>query len=82
MNKKELSAKLIKTKVPKDAYSLDGGLPNEMYCLDYLIGKKKWQVYYSERGVKTGLKEFESEDEACNYFYDSLIDTLKSMKII
>jgi len=40
MNKKELSAKLIKAKVPKDTYSLDGGLPNEMYCLDYLIGKK------------------------------------------
>lgn len=40
MNKRELNAKLIKAKVPKDTYSLDGGLPNEMHCLDYLIGKK------------------------------------------
>ncbi|MBN9647735.1 hypothetical protein J0L31_12120 [Terrisporobacter glycolicus] len=72
MTRNELKIQLIRSHVPEDAYSLNGGLPNEKYCLNYLI-VKKWQVYYSERGVKTGLKEFDSEDEACNYLYELLI---------
>lgn len=27
-----------------------------------------WQVYYSERGRKTGLRKFDTEKEACEYF--------------
>ncbi|MEK4574500.1 hypothetical protein NSS74_18585 [Bacillus sp. FSL E2-8868] len=38
--------------------------------------------YYSERGTKSNLKTFNSETEACEYFYTSLIDMLKGMGVI
>ncbi|SCL86378.1 Uncharacterized protein BCRIVMBC120_00990 [Bacillus wiedmannii] len=33
--------------------------------------------YYNERGTKSNLKTFNSETEACEYFYTSLIEMLK-----
>ncbi|SFQ83171.1 hypothetical protein [Hymenobacter arizonensis] len=27
-----------------------------------------WEVYYSERGKKSGERTFQTEDEACRYF--------------
>lgn len=49
-------------------------LPNEAFCLN----KKGdiWEVYYSERGVKSQLKLFHNEDEACNYLYSALLEVL------
>lgn len=65
MNKSDLEKILKKNKIPKQLYSLPGGLPNECYC----IGKKeKWEVYYSERGLKTQLVYFNTEEAACEYF--------------
>ena len=65
MNKSDLEKILKKNKIPKQSYSLSGGLPNECYC----IGKKeKWEVYYSERGLKTQLVYFNTEEAACEYF--------------
>lgn len=68
MNKKELFILLKKKKIDDDIYSLEGGLPNEMYCLEK--NEQHWEVYYSERGNKTGLKLFSTEHEACLFFYD------------
>ena len=67
MTKQELLEKLIKKNVPKDLYSLDGGLPNEAYCLEKT--DDGWQTYYSERGCKTGVKKFSNESDACDDFY-------------
>lgn len=66
MNIRDLKEFLLTNQVPEDAYSLDGGLPNEAYC----ISKEgnQWEVYYSERGRKCGLVTFDTEDSACNYF--------------
>jgi hypothetical protein len=50
LNKQELEYKLIDEKIPSHMYKLDGGFPNEAFCL-YRIGAK-WEVYYSERGFK------------------------------
>ena len=49
-------------------YDLNGGLPNEAYCMEEIGGK--WYTYYSERGHRTSLKAFETEQEACSYFLD------------
>ncbi len=73
MTKKELEQKLIKEKVARDLYSLDGGFPNEAYCLNHDHNRNIWEVYYSERGQKTGLKSFNKEEEACEYFYSLVI---------
>ena len=63
MNKQELEEVLLLNKVPKDLYSLSGGLPNESYCLEK--EKNRWHVYYSERGIKTSVVYFENEEAAC-----------------
>jgi hypothetical protein len=80
VNKRELEERLIKEGIPKDYYWLNGGYPNESYCL-YKNGGM-WEVYYSERGRKSGLKLFISEEEACKYFYIELIQVLKSMGLL
>lgn len=64
MNIKQLEKLFIRSEVPKDAYSFSGGLPNEAYCMNRTEGGK-WEVYYSERGQKTGLQVFEDEPGAC-----------------
>lgn len=65
MDLSELKAQLTALGVPGDAYSLDGGLPNERYVIE-AQPHGRWCVYYSERGLRTGLKEFESEAAACD----------------
>ena len=66
----ELKMKLNERGVSDDLYSImTGGLPNEKLCI---IKDNNWQVYYSERGNKIVLKEFESEHEACEYFYKKM----------
>lgn len=68
MNIRELKEVFEREKVPKDLYSLDGGLPNESYCIAQVSGH--WEIYYSERGIKSGCKLFDTEHDACLYLYD------------
>ncbi|MBI0578658.1 hypothetical protein IEC97_14940 [Neobacillus cucumis] len=74
MKKDELQLLLINANIPKDLYSLKGGFPNEAFCLNK--EDNIWEVYYSERGVKSQLKKFDSEDEACSYFYQTILELL------
>jgi hypothetical protein len=74
MKKDELHQLLLASNAPTDLYSLNGGLPNESFCLNK--EDDVWEVYYSERGVKSQLKRFESEEEACEYFYKIIIELL------
>ncbi|AEH46502.1 MULTISPECIES: hypothetical protein [Anoxybacillaceae] len=74
MKKDELHQLLLDLDVPKDLYSLKGGLPNEALCLNK--EGSVWEVYYSERGVKSQLKIFKSEEEACEYFYKTILELL------
>lgn len=71
MNKTELGISLESNSIPKEAYCLDGGLPNEAYCLNYENGI--WEVYYSKRGRKSGLKIFNNEHDACSYIFRLLV---------
>lgn len=80
MTKEELRKRLITENIPRQEYSLDGGLPNEACCLAQ--NGSQWEVYYSERGKKTGLKVFDSEEAACDHFYTWLTDSLKRMGMI
>ncbi|GAB4029967.1 hypothetical protein [Spirosoma gilvum] len=67
MNKQELALRLAAIPIPQDAYCLHGGLPHEAYCLNQT--DDGWEVYYSERGSKTGLTFFSTETDACQYLY-------------
>jgi hypothetical protein len=76
MNRQELRVRLSQEQLPPDAYWLDGGLPNEALTLNEQHGR--WQVYYSERGRKTSLQEFDTETQACTYFYQAIRELLGS----
>lgn len=80
MQNNSLKQKLLEMNVPNHLYSLDGGFPNEAICLNQ--SGNTWEVYYSERGIKTGLKLFESEESACDYFYDLMLKYLKEMGLL
>lgn len=70
MNLEVLLTKLIEENIPSDSYSMQGGLPNDRYCIEKT--NYGWDVYYSERGIRTNLKHYDSEDEACNDIYNRL----------
>ncbi len=48
-------------------YSLSEGLQNESYCIEQMKGC--WAVYYSERGIRSSLELFDTEEDACLYLY-------------
>lgn len=74
----ELEEKLNQLGVPKELYSIMvGGLPNERLCM---VKASYWQVYYSEKGLKTGLREFQTESEACEYFLEKMKRYMKKKK--
>ena len=70
MDKNELCRLLISTNVPVDLYSLNGGLPNEAFCLNK--ENHYWEVYYSERGIKSESRQFKLENEACEDFWERI----------
>lgn len=52
MNRVELSQRLVAEGIRADSYSLDGGGPSERLVLE--DARWSWNVYYSERGQRTG----------------------------
>lgn len=75
MDLKELENKLkLNSQISSDSYSLSGGLPNESLCINY--NGRQWEVYYSERGNKSNMNIFNTENEACEYFYNYLLKML------
>lgn len=44
--------------------------PNEAYVI--IFNGTEWEVYYSERGKKRGLKKYLDESEACERFMNQI----------
>ena len=57
--------------VSTDAYRLHGERADEALVLEE--GRDAWAVYYAERGLRSGERTFESEDEACHFMLDRLL---------
>ncbi len=73
MNIRELKKALKKAKIPTEFYNLNGkGRDDERICL--IEEDEKWVVYYSERGVRTTERFFETEEAACKYIFETLMD--------
>ena len=53
------------------AYDLSGGAANEAYVLR--LTTSGWEVFYSERGLQTGLRVFADERDAIAYFREVVI---------
>jgi len=72
MTVEELKMHLVQLAVPEHMYSiLKGGFPNEALCL--VREANSWEVYYSERGQKSGTKRFAEETAACEYMLGKLL---------
>lgn len=54
------------------AYDLNGNAGmGEKYVLELVPGG--WTTYYAERGLRQGERRFDTEDEACDVFYDWVV---------
>jgi hypothetical protein len=59
-------------RVDPASFSLDSTRqPDECLCLVPAHGG--WEVFYSERGQRTGTRLFDTEDEACEFLADRLL---------
>ena len=72
MKKDELKKALEDKGIPKELYNLDGiGRTDERFCIEC---NNKWEVYFCERGIKTTDLIFDTEEEACQYIFEELVD--------
>ena len=67
----DLLKRLQARRIREDSFSIDGGLSHDKHVL----GKRGagWEVYYSERGEKFDVEEFETEAEACECILHRLL---------
>lgn len=66
MNKLELITELNLLNIDSNTYSLDGDLIPDSIVL--YNSYQNWEVFYlDERGGRSDMKKFSSEDQACNY---------------
>jgi hypothetical protein len=70
MTRDRLKQALDDQAIDPRAYTLFGGHPSEVYVLDR---RTAWVVYYSERGLESGLRSFPNEDLACRHLLDLLM---------
>jgi hypothetical protein len=82
MNTHELMAELKKNDIDSHTYSVDSGNPHPGQYVLEKFGKYTWAVYsYDDRGGgKSEPMLFSSEDEACRYFLDWLLNDLTTRK--
>lgn len=73
MNILELKNLLQVKNVPNELYNLDCiGRKDERFCLEKI--DDIWVVYFTERGTRTTEVFFNSEDAACKYLIEQLIE--------
>lgn len=66
MNISDIRHEMAILNIPSNAFSIGDPTQGESLC----IGEKNgcWEVFYYERGIKTGLRVFKEEHEACEKF--------------
>ena len=71
MNANELRTALEAKRVPRQRYSLMvGGFPGDCYCL--VQDGEGYEVYFSERGLKSRTWSFATEADACEFMLGKL----------
>jgi hypothetical protein len=75
MNLTELKAALDAAGVEERVYSFTSDGYGEVFRLAPIhdILGDGWEIYYAERGLKTGLVVFRSESEACSEFLQRIL---------
>ncbi len=68
----DLEKKLKAAHIRTDCYSITGEVKNEALILEKRC-ESQWLIYYSERGLKTGERFFDKEEDACACFFEMAI---------
>ncbi len=76
MEKVELLRKLIKLNVPPRYYSIGEEIKDYAHNIEKLYNGT-YAVYYLERGEKSGLKIFNTEEEALSKLIERLEEDIK-----
>ena len=71
MTTKDLIRFIIDNGYPFDIVDFEQEYPNEAFCIRQ-TKFNNWEVYYSERGQKSGLVTFDKEAEACKYLREKI----------
>lgn len=71
----EMLKNIKNSNIPDDAYSIGGKFQNESLCMQEKV--EGWEIFYYERGLKTGIVIFRNEDKACEYFLEKLTHWFK-----
>lgn len=67
MSIEQLKNKLLEMNVSTSYYSINESLRTDTYVLNGVYGK--WEYFYfDEKGNHQNMKDFENEDEACDFF--------------
>lgn len=70
---KDLKDKLKKLNIKESHYSLSGELKSDSIILYY--NYTKWEIFYmDEKGHRNQLGIFDKEEDACNFFYELMIE--------
>lgn len=71
LNIRALKDALERANIVERLVSLAGGARDESLLLEHdpVIG---WKVYFSERSQRIGERTFRSEDQACQFIFDTL----------
>jgi hypothetical protein len=72
VNRQQLQATLREQNIRDNAYDLNGGHMPETYTLSER--DDRWVVYYSERGLESGKREFATESEACQNLLNQIMN--------
>lgn len=74
MDRKQLQKELSAQNINPRCYSLvaENFDPDEALCLRQ--SGSEWIVFYSERGLQSGKQSFPSEDRACAYLLEQLLE--------
>jgi hypothetical protein len=73
VNIQELGRKLDDNRIPKSWYLINDGTKSDTHILEEYIGL--WKYYYlDEKGNIRNECHFKAESDACQYFYDKLLE--------
>ena len=70
MNISDIAHEMAILSIPPNAFSIGDPTQDESLCIREKNGC--WEVFYYERGIKTGLRVFKEEHEACCNFLSTI----------
>lgn len=72
MDIEELKLLLKQERISPATYSLVDEDKDEAYSIRY-DAENGWYTFYSERGLQSNIKYFQTEDAACKHFLETVL---------